>query len=49
MAGLYGNITNSAPNWVELGLGLSLAKVLNFDFVTGQNRMKVDNKLKILI
>ena len=26
MAGLFGNITNSAPNWVGLGLGLSLAK-----------------------
>ena len=21
VAGLFGNITNSAPNWVELGLG----------------------------
>ena len=26
VAGLFGNITNSAPNWVGLGLGLSLAK-----------------------
>ena len=25
VAGLFGNITNSAPNWVGLGLGLSLA------------------------
>ena len=25
VAGLIGNITNSAPNWVGLGLGLSLA------------------------
>ena len=28
MAGLFGNITNSAPNWVGLGLGLSLAIML---------------------
>jgi len=26
LAGLFGNITNSDPNWVGLGLGLSLAK-----------------------
>ena len=25
VVGLNGNITNSAPNWVGLGLGLSLA------------------------
>ena len=29
VSGLCGNITNSAPNWVGLGLGLSLA-ILNF-------------------
>ena len=29
VAGLFGNITTSAPNWVGLGLGMSLAmKVL---------------------
>ena len=28
VAGLFGNITNSAPNWVGLGLGLSLAILL---------------------
>ena len=29
VAGLFENITNSAPNWVGLGLGLSLAKNIN--------------------
>ena len=35
MAGLFGNITNSAPNWVGLGLGLSLAKNKDPDTIIG--------------
>ena len=31
VAGLFGNITNSAPSWVGLGLGLSLAKINNIN------------------
>ena len=49
MAGLYGNITNSAPNWVGLGLGLSLAIMYwisegDLQSVTGHNVKLIENE-----
>ena len=37
VAGLFGNITNSAPSWVGLGLGLSLA--IHFRFTEKNGRL----------
>ena len=33
VAGLNENITNSAPNWVELGLGAELGILVIFDLI----------------
>ena len=42
MAGLFRNITNSAPNWVGLGLGLSLAiSFNNIRNILGLSRAKL--------
>ena len=51
VAGLFGNRTNSAPNWVGLGLGLSLATQTipkpKPDIVKKQGVLKYDLYLQV--